>query len=72
MPDFDALIPLINAGTRIYSVCCILSYLTRVINPQSSWIGEMKDMINGFPRMPHARIQQMGFPADWQTHRFWV
>lgn len=71
MPDFDALTALVNPGTRIYSICCILSYLTRVVNSQSSWANAMKNLINSFPVMPYAKIQDMGFPADWQTHNFW-
>jgi abortive infection bacteriophage resistance protein len=63
IPDFDDSLPL-NAA-RIHSVCCILCYLTSVINPQSSWIGEMKNMVNNFPSMPYASIQDMGFPAGW-------
>lgn len=69
IPDFDPSLPL-NAA-RIYSVCCILCFLTRVINPQSHWIAEAKTVFAHFPVMPHAVLQDMGFPADWQTHLLW-
>ena len=72
MPDFDVLSSLPNAATRIYSVCCILCYLTRTINPQSSWIAELKNHMNAFPVMPHANVQDMGFPVNWQTYGFWT
>lgn len=71
MPTFDVLLPLPNAGTRIYSICCILSHLSRVTNAASSWPVELKVLLAGFPVMPYAGVQDMGFPRDWQTHGFW-
>ena len=72
--DFDV-IPMLPIHpppeTRLYSICCILSYLTHVINPQSKWIEGFKSEIKSFPRMPHATIRAMGFPQDWETHGFW-
>jgi abortive infection bacteriophage resistance protein len=70
--DFDDLTLLHLPGTRIYSVCCILAYLTRIINPNSPWITEMKDLIKSFPVTPHVSVQDMGFPSDWETHGFWL
>lgn len=72
IPDFDNLIALPGVHTRIYAICCILCYLTRIINPQSSWIGELKSLIEAFPDIPHVGIHNMGFPADWKDHAFWV
>ena len=71
MPGFDVLITLPNVGTRIYSICCILSYLSRVTNAASPWSDELKDFAVGFPAMPYASVQDMGFPIDWQSHGFW-
>jgi abortive infection bacteriophage resistance protein len=69
--DFDPLLSLPGVVTRMYSVCCILCYLTNVINQQSSWIDNLKTLLKAFPVMPHAQIQNMGFPSDWETHGFW-
>ena len=71
IPHLDHLLPLPVAHTRIYAICCILCFLTRIINPQSDWIEEAQAVFIGFPAMPHAAIQDMGFPADWQTHPLW-
>ena len=71
MPPFDVLLPLPNAGTRIYSICCILSHLSRVTNAASSWPAELRDLVARFPVMPYASVQDMGFPRGWQTHDFW-
>ncbi len=71
IPALDHLLPLPMARTRIYAVCCLLCFLTRVINPQSHWIEEAKTAFAHFPVMPHAVLQDMGFPADWQTHPLW-
>ena len=71
MPDFEALLPLHNVSTRIYSICCILSHLSRVTNASSSWPADLKDLIENFPTMPYASAQDMGFPHGWQLHKFW-
>ena len=71
MPELDHLWALPNAGTRIYSVCCILCHFSRVINPQSSWPQQLKELVNAFPIMPYANIQAMGFPSNWQNETLW-
>lgn len=69
--DLDSLLALPNAHTRIYSICCILCFLSRIINPKSVWIDEMKTFVAAFPVMPHASIQAMGFPAHWRSDSVW-
>jgi abortive infection bacteriophage resistance protein len=69
--DFDTLVPLHNVNTRIYSICCILAYFSKVIDPQSAWPRSLIESIESFPQMPYACIQDMGFPPDWQSHSFW-
>lgn len=71
MPELDHLWTLPNAGTRIYSVCCILCHFSKVINPQSSWTQQLKTLLDNFPIMPYANIQAMGFPANWQNETLW-
>jgi abortive infection bacteriophage resistance protein len=72
MPDFDVLHSVPQVQYRIYSVCCILSYFSKIINPQSSWPQKLAAHVRDFPAMPYASIQDMGFPADWETHPFWL
>ena len=71
MPDFAPLLTLRAVNTRIYSVCCILSHFSKIINPQSLWPQELAALINTFPAMPYAAVQDMGFPSNWQSHNFW-
>jgi len=71
MVDFDALVPLPTVNTRIYSICCILSHFSKVIDRQSCWSQRLTELIKSFPIMPHANIQNMDFPNDWQNHNFW-
>lgn len=71
MDDFDALVPLPNVNTRIYSICCILCHFSRVVNSQSWWPLDLTELIEDFPAMPHANTENMGFPPDWQSHGFW-
>jgi len=71
MPDFDALLSLHNANTRLYSICCILVHFSKAVNPQSSWPRDLANHIISFPSIPLVNIQSMGFPVDWQSHAFW-
>ncbi len=71
MPGFDDLMPLHNVSARIYSVCCILSHLSKVANATSSWPDELRSFVENFPVMPYVSAQDMGFPQGWQSHRFW-
>ena len=71
MPEFDALVALPRVGTRIYSICCILCHFSKVVNPQSSWPRQLRELVESFPIMPYAGVRDMGFPADWQSHGFW-
>ncbi|RYG65808.1 Abi family protein, partial [bacterium] len=71
IPVFDPLLNLPGVSTRIYSICCIFAYLSKVLDLNSKWYLRLRTKINEFPRMPHARIQDMGFPSDWEGHDFW-
>lgn len=71
MAPFDVLDSLPDVHTRIYSICCILSYLSKVVDAQSSWPSQLTKLVKDFPVMPHARLQSMGFPRDWESHDFW-
>ena len=69
MTAFDVLRPQNN--TRIYAILCILAHLLSVINPNSNWKPRVVALANSFPAMPHAKLSDMGFPLNWQTHSFW-
>jgi len=69
--DFDILLQNSTINTRIYFICCILSHFSRMMNSQSMWPRQLRNLINEFPPMSHASIQNMGFPLDWQSHGFW-
>ncbi|RZA20265.1 MAG: Abi family protein [Proteobacteria bacterium] len=71
MQGFDALLSLRNVNFRLYSICCILSYFTKVVNPTSSWPKDVVNLIESVPAMPYVGLQDMGFPTDWETHAFW-
>lgn len=68
---FDVLLSNPTLNTRIYFICCILCYFSRMANSQSTWPQQLQGFINDFPLMPHVSIQDMGFPVDWQDHKFW-
>jgi abortive infection bacteriophage resistance protein len=69
--EFDPLLNISIARTRIYGICCILSYLSHVTNAQSPWIEDLKEIVKSFPNVPHASIKSMGFPREWESHGFW-
>jgi len=71
MVDFDALAVSPTVNSRIYSVCCILCHFSKIINPHSTWPQKLSEIVRSFPVMPHAGIQDMGFPADWQDQSLW-
>jgi abortive infection bacteriophage resistance protein len=67
---FDSIVPI--TSTKIYSVCCILYYLSSVINPGAKWGDKLKQFLLNFPKMPHANVQHMGFPRGWEYQPFWT
>ncbi len=71
MPDFDALHAHSNINKRLYFVLCILAHFLSVINPSSDWKSRVVALADGFPTMPHAKLNDIGFPANWKTHAFW-
>lgn len=69
MPSFDVLPP--NTNKRIYAILCVLAHLLSQINPNSTWKKRVVVLANSFPHMSHAKLSDMGFPANWKTHAFW-
>lgn len=71
IPEFDHLVLLPKVNKRLYSVCCIVTYLSQRINSQSQWSERFITLLEEFPIMPHCHIRNMGFPADWSTQTLW-
>ena len=69
MPGFDEVFS-VDGNNRVYTICCILSHFSKVINSESEWGQELKKIIDDFPAMPHANTSHMGFPNNWKAHRF--
>ena len=70
--EFDSFLTWRRSWTRIFSICAILCYFTRVINPQSPWIRQLKDLVSDFPAMPYATVHDMGFQPGWEAHALWT
>lgn len=72
---FDPLVanPQISAdiSSRLYSVLCILLYLLKVCNPNSSWQRRLRELLDAFPQIAGLSLSDMGFPSGWESHDFW-
>jgi len=71
LPSFDVFQSRPDLTKRVYAILCILAHLLGVINPTSGWKDRVVALASAFPSMPHAKLSDMGFPLDWQTHSFW-
>jgi abortive infection bacteriophage resistance protein len=56
-------------GDRFYSRAVVLAAILDVVNRGSDWKPQLIDLIARYPIVDASR---MGFPAAWQTRRFWV
>jgi abortive infection bacteriophage resistance protein len=48
---------------RIFNYLVVLQILLRKINPASSWLGKLKELVEGHK----IEVLQMGFPEDWES-----
>lgn len=71
MPDFDLCIGCIDVTSRVYIILCILAHFMAQICPRSTWAARVVDLIGSFPKTDYFDIAHMGFPVDWESHRFW-
>jgi abortive infection bacteriophage resistance protein len=71
MPDFDVLLAQRSINKRLYFVLCVLAHFLSIISPTSSWKKRVVALADALPPMPHAKLSDAGFPADWKTHAFW-
>ncbi|MFZ4631677.1 MAG: Abi family protein [Patescibacteria group bacterium] len=52
-----------NGNKRIYNYLVVLQILLNEINPTSSWLDKLKELINEYK----INVKQMGFPEDWEN-----
>lgn len=71
MPAFDGFIGNINTTSRVYIVLCIVSYFLRYVCPRSSWHLRLRELVITLPKSTHIKINDMGFPEDWDRQMFW-
>lgn len=60
-----------HVTSRVYIVLCILSHFMKYVCPNSSWQSRLVDLVGSFPATTYFKIQDMGFPDDWENHIFW-
>lgn len=53
---------------RLYTLCCIIQYMMKVISDGSDWKGRLHKLLSERGLLP---LQSMGFPSDWETAEFW-
>ncbi|MHA4739170.1 Abi family protein [Dyadobacter sp. MSC1_007] len=56
------------SSDRTYYVLCMIRYLLQSVNPNSGFVGKLKQLLNKYPS---ANLQAMGFPLSWQNESFW-
>lgn len=61
-----------HSQTRVYGSLCICAYLLRCINPASSWVDRLKQLIAEFPKSQTVSIQSAGFPNNWEKEALWA
>ena len=54
---------------KFYALLCCTYYLLKVINPDTSFKNNLKDLINKYPM---ADVSQMGFTVDWEAEPLWT
>lgn len=57
------------ANNRLYYVLCIIQYLLRIVNPNTTFPMRIKDLLT---EHPEADVAAMGFPTNWQNDTFWL
>lgn len=57
------------ANNRLYYVLCIIKYLLRIVNPNTTFSVRVKSLLTENPQVD---ASAMGFPANWQNDTFWL
>lgn len=53
---------------KIYASLCAMVYVLSIINPESTFRQQLRDLLES---CPHGQLKEMGFPGDWQKENFW-
>lgn len=53
-----------QVSRRLYTVLCMMAFLTHRISPDTRWLGRLVELINAHPMISK---QVMGFPSDWEN-----
>jgi abortive infection bacteriophage resistance protein len=71
LPNITGNIWLVNRniqGNKLYAFLCILLYMRKVVNPNSSFAVKIKSLLHKYPNVDPTR---MGFPIDWDNEPIW-
>ncbi len=61
-------IPVEIKGNRVFGVLSIVTYLLKVIAPQSKWPRRFLELLEEFPEIP---LDLMGMPDNWMVSPIW-
>lgn len=53
-----------QVSRRLYTVLCMLAFLTHRISPDTRWLDRLTELINAHPMISQ---HLMGFPSDWTS-----
>ncbi len=53
---------------KLYAQLCCMNYITRIISPDSSFVADLKDLLNTCPLVD---CKDMGFPDNWKEESIW-
>ena len=53
---------------RLYNALVMMAHMTRVIEGDEQWAGQLLSLMNQYPRITEDR---MGFPANWKSFDVW-
>lgn len=57
-----------NHRNKVYMMLCVINYLIKSINPQTSFPVKLKNLLAEYPNVP---VHYMGFPPTWDNDVFW-
>jgi len=55
----------------LYNALAIMAYLLRSISGYPEWVRRLREIVDGFPRVPFLGIDSMGFPEAWDRQDLW-
>ncbi|TAL67088.1 MAG: Abi family protein [Bacteroidetes bacterium] len=57
-----------DRADRIYIILTIIFYLSKIINPNTTFNEKLTNLLIEYPEIP---LHYMGFPMDWKKDKFW-